>query len=113
MQTIVNQSGLPKHRATECLNALVHSKDVVKVNKKVRIYMVIILDELQWNLLIFIKGTIMFIQAGFCTVSVCIGASAIRCEINQIIKPSREPIVNGYVFCSSLISSDSPPAQIF
>ncbi|KAI8582528.1 hypothetical protein K450DRAFT_227583 [Umbelopsis ramanniana AG] len=34
MQTIVNQSGLPKHRATECLNALVHSKDVIKVNKK-------------------------------------------------------------------------------
>ena len=36
MQTIVNQSGLPKHRATECLNALVHSKDVIKVNKKVK-----------------------------------------------------------------------------
>lgn len=35
MQMIVNQSGLPKHRATECLNALVHSKDVIKVNKKV------------------------------------------------------------------------------
>ncbi|KAI8338046.1 hypothetical protein BC941DRAFT_424443 [Chlamydoabsidia padenii] len=34
MDTIVHQIGLPKYRVTECLNALVRSKDVVKHNPK-------------------------------------------------------------------------------
>jgi hypothetical protein len=33
---IVKETGAPKHRCAEYMNALVHSKDVLKIARKVR-----------------------------------------------------------------------------
>lgn len=35
MDTMVQQIGIPKYRVTDCLNALIRSKDAIKYNPKV------------------------------------------------------------------------------
>ena len=37
MPTMVKESKLPKHKVTECLNALLHSKDVIKQSQRVSV----------------------------------------------------------------------------
>lgn len=87
MQAIVNQSELPKHRATECLNALVHSKDVIKVNKKVRsVYTCALRDLCSILNLYKTKGSIMPVQAGLCAIPFSTGT-------NQIIHFNQIPLI--------------------